>query len=66
MTIQRGEVKPIDSYKEHHFQQVEDVGVAWCYNRVWVCLNGVSLFRAKVMNEKLFVEFTPPEQELNK
>ena len=50
-------------YEEHHWQKVEDVGVAWNENRVWVCLNGGALFRAKVMGGKLWVEFTPPMEK---
>ena len=31
-------------YQEHHFQNVEDIGVAWNDNRVWVCMDGACLF----------------------
>lgn len=48
-------------YEEYHFQNIEDVGVAWDRDRVWVCINGVSLFRAKVIGGKLFVQYTPPQ-----
>ena len=50
-------------YQEHHFQNPEDVGVAWDTNRVWVCLNGVALLRAKVIGDRLFVEFYRPQDE---
>lgn len=56
-------MRPGAEYQEHHFQNVEDVGVAWNDNRVWVCFNGTSVFRAKVMAGKLFVEFHPPEEK---
>ena len=54
-------------YQEHHFKKVDDVGVAWNDDRVWVCLNGVALFRAKVISAgqqkgMLMVEFTKPEK----
>ena len=46
---------------EHHFQNVDDVGVAWTYNRVWVCINGQSVFRAKVKPDgTLMTEFHMP------
>jgi len=37
--------------EEHHFQNVEDVGIAFDRetNRVWVCINGQSILRAKLM-----------------
>lgn len=50
-------------YEEHHFQDVEDVGVAFNYDRIWVCLNGVALLRAKWIDGKLFVEFNKPIKE---
>ena len=50
-------------YQEHHFQNPEDVGVAWNHDRVWVCLNGASLLRAKVVGGRLFVEFYRPQDE---
>lgn len=46
-------------YEEHHFQNVEDIGIAWDGRRVWVCLNGQSLFRAKIINGALFTEYHP-------
>lgn len=51
-------------YQEHHFHtNLLDVGVAWDSTRVWVCLNGIALLRAKInplTKETLLVEFTPP------
>ena len=55
--------EPVDSlaaYQEHHFP-CADVGIAWNGNRVWVCLDGQALLRAKMMGDKLFVTFSPPE-----
>lgn len=46
-------------YQEHHFKG-EDIGVAWTNKRVWVCLDGQSIFRAKLFNGKLMIEFTEP------
>lgn len=48
-------------YTEQHFQNVEDVGVAYNHDRVWVCFNGQATLRAKVIDGKLFVEFYKPE-----
>lgn len=53
-------------YQEHHCRDdLHDVGVAFDHNRVWVCVNGQSVFRAKVMpGGSLFVEFYGfPEHE---
>lgn len=47
-------------YEEHHFQDVEDVGVAFDGTRVWVCINGIALLRAKVFPEGLSVEYNEP------
>lgn len=45
-------------YEEHHFLKVEDVGVAFNHDRIWVCINGAALLRAKVMvGDKLFIEY---------
>lgn len=50
-------------YEEHHFQNVEDVGVAFNHDRVWVCINGAATLRAKVMNGQLMVEYNPPKED---
>lgn len=47
------ETKALQEYQEYHFQG--DVGVAWTDNRLWVCIDGQSLFRAKIMKGKLFI-----------
>ena len=52
------QISHIAPYQEHHFQRVQDVGVAWNNNRVWVCLNGVALLRAKVIDGKFFVSYS--------
>jgi len=52
------------AYTEHHFQDVKHVGVAWDKDtkRVWVCLNGVALLRAKVQGDStLMIEFYDPD-----
>lgn len=52
-------------YQEYHYQKVEDVGVAFDEKRIWVCLNGGSTLRAKVMSDgQLLVEFYPPDEKL--
>ena len=52
-------------YQEHHFHdKLLDIGVAWDGTRVWVCLNGIALLRAKInpiTKNNLMIEFTPPE-----
>jgi hypothetical protein len=55
-------------YHEYHFQG--DIGVAFeefnkgaRYTKIWICLDGASLLRAKLFNGKLLVEFTPPEEK---
>lgn len=50
-------------YVEQHWNKgLVDVGVAYTDDRVWVCLNGRSLLRAKLWDGKLQIEFTPPEE----
>ena len=51
---------PLAKYEEHHFQHFQDVGVAFNGNRIWVCVDGMSLLRAKVVDGKFYIEFTPP------
>lgn len=53
-------VSPIAPYQEHHFNiGIEDVGVAFNNDRIWVCVNGVALLRARVIGDKFFVSYTP-------
>lgn len=49
-------------YEEHHYQGVEDVGIAFNHDRVWVCINGAATLRAMWRCGELFVEFTPPKK----
>ena len=57
----------IEGYQEHHFKNIEDVGIAWCDNRVWVCFNGASVFRAKVQPDgTLLISFDPPADVNNR
>lgn len=53
--------------EEYHIQNVGDVGIAWNENRVWVCINGQSVFRAKVVGRNgsymLMTEFYEPTLE---
>ena len=50
------EVPKIQKMIERHFN-AEDVGIAYDANHIWVCVDGVSLFRAKVMGGKFFATF---------
>ena len=54
---------PLREYREDHFKEVEDIGIAFNHNRVWICLNGRATLRAKVMDGKLFIEYHPPSKE---
>jgi hypothetical protein len=58
MTFQ--EVPENEIYNEFHLQNAEDIGVAWNGRRIWICINGVSLFRAKIMDGQFMIEFNPP------
>lgn len=55
----------MSEYKEKHWQNVEDVGIAFDEGRVWICFNGASVLRAKMMpsgeGHRLFIEFTEPD-----
>ncbi len=51
-----------EGYEEHHIYGILDVGIAWNHDRVWVCLDGASTFRAKIYNGKLWVDFWPNMQ----
>lgn len=51
-------------YTEHHFADVKDVGIAFEAGRVWVCLNGCAVLRAKVMPDgKLSVLYDSKDYE---
>lgn len=62
-TEKESKVKELTPYQEHHFTNPQDVGVAFNHDRIWVCLNGQALLRAKWICGKLLVEFTPPKSE---
>jgi hypothetical protein len=51
------ELTEVQVYQEHHHQNIKDVGVAFNEDRVWVCLDGVSLFRAKAVGTHMFTEY---------
>jgi hypothetical protein len=51
------ELTEVQVYQEHHHQNVCDIGVAFNENRVWVCLDGVSLFRAMAAGKQMFTEY---------
>ena len=53
----------LKKYEEHHFATVEDVGIAFNHDRIWVCINGVATLRAKIMNGALFIEYYKPDLE---
>lgn len=52
-------------YEEHHFDasKLQDVGIAFNHNRVWVCLDGAATLRAIVIDGKLHVEFNVPQYD---
>jgi hypothetical protein len=51
------ELTEVQVYQEHHHQNVCDIGVAFNEDRVWVCIDGVSLFRAKAVGTRMFTEY---------
>jgi hypothetical protein len=53
----------IHSYVEYHHTNLYDIGVAYNEDRVWVCLDGVSLFRAKAVGGKLLSEYHPRDKQ---
>jgi hypothetical protein len=57
------ELSEVNIYQEFHHQNIADVGVAFNENRVWMCLNGVALFRAKAMGNQMFTEYYDPESK---
>jgi hypothetical protein len=57
------ELSEVNIYQEFHHQNVGDVGVAFNEDRVWMCLNGVPLFRAKAAGHKMFTEYYDPESK---
>ena len=60
------EVSAVQPMTEKHFS-AEDVGVAYDATHVWVCINGISIFRAKIYQGKFFagfdnLELNPPKE----
>jgi hypothetical protein len=55
-------ITPGTPVQEHHFTNdrftLIDIGVAFNDNRVWVCVNGIALLRAKIFDGKFFVSYT--------
>ena len=51
------ELTEVQVYQEFHHQNIKDVGVAFNEDRVWVCLDGVALFRAKAMGTQMLTEY---------
>jgi hypothetical protein len=60
------ELTEVQVYQEFHHQNVGDVGVAFNEDRVWMCLNGVALFRAKAVGHKMFTEYYEPDSSFKK
>ena len=55
-------IDKIRPYEEHHYSNVKDVGIAFDGQRVWVCIDGVAVLRAKDFPDGLSVEFYPPTE----
>ena len=51
------ELTEVQVYQEYHHQNISDIGVAFNEDRVWVCLDGVTLFRAKATGKVMFTEY---------
>lgn len=51
------ELTEVQVYQEYHHQDIDDIGIAFNEDRVWVCLNGVALFRAKATGRVMFTEY---------
>ncbi len=48
-------------YEEHHLKPELVAGIAWNHDRVWFCVDGLAVFRAKVVDGKLVPEYNKPE-----
>ena len=59
--LKKNLVSPLVEYTEKHFPVNGDLGVAYNGNRIWVCYNGASILRAKVIDDKFFLELNIPE-----
>ena len=51
------ELTEVQVYQEYHHQDISDIGVAFNEDRVWVCLDGAALFRAKAVGTQMFTEY---------
>jgi hypothetical protein len=51
------ELTEVQVYQEYHHQNVADVGVAFNGDRVWMCIDGAALFRAKAAGVEMFTEY---------
>ncbi len=54
---QRTKEGVIHTYVEYHFTPGVDFGLAYNEDKVWVCMDGVSLFRAQAVGDKLFSQY---------
>lgn len=61
MSDKPDKVTPVP-YEQHYFtKDLLGVGIAWNHNRVWFCINGLSVMRAMVHDGKLVVHYDKPE-----
>ena len=58
--ITEGEVH---AYVEYHYTPNIDFGLAYNEDSVWMCMDGVGLFRAKVDGDKLLSEYHPVSRQ---
>ncbi len=50
------------SYEEHSFStDLQVVGIAYNHDRVWFCINGLSVMRAKIHEGRLVIEYIVPD-----
>ena len=49
----------VHAYVEYHYLPGVDFGLAYNDSRVWVCMDGVGLFRAEAVGGKLISEYHP-------
>ena len=49
----------VHAYVEYHYLPGVDFGLAYNDSRVWVCMDGVGLFRAEAVGDKLISEYHP-------
>ncbi len=53
----------VHAYVEYHYTPNIDFGLAYNEDSVWVCMDGVGLFRAKADGDKLFSAYHPVSRE---